>query len=156
MKFNTKNIELLAKGEIALKNDGTLEQLHDILKESGDKDADELDGRFKFYWIRNREINCSDTACLKYLSVSEFFESEWAPQFGELVEVSDNGADWQKEFFVCKINNGFTIVAEDIDELDKPSEAVISLWKHVRQIQKETIISIEEAEKLLNVKIERS
>ena len=76
--MNEKLIKQLREGTIALKNDGTLEDLKKVLGYAFPEDITNSEGTFKFYYKRPyyHEWGCSDIINAPTHSVKEFLKPE--------------------------------------------------------------------------------
>jgi hypothetical protein len=75
-KFNERLIEDLRTGKVAIKNDGTIEELRDILRYAFPDDDSPIAGGVKFYFVEdwnNQKWNCSNFTDLEFNSVKDFF-----------------------------------------------------------------------------------
>lgn len=142
MKLNETMIERLAAGEIAVKNDGTLEQLKEVLKAAFPEDDYQPKGKDVYYyssggdkWAAFRET------MLPSHPISDFY-TEYKPEFvrGEVVEVRDIEAeDWQKRIYLAKIEGSthpYICVGyahEDRFKLNKEFE--INYWRQIRKLK---------------------
>lgn len=89
MKLNQKLIQQLRNGEIAVENNGTLEQLREVLKEAFPKDKLPPGGTMKYYKMDRDFIdrwNATDSTTLPTISVADFYQPElftgWAKDDG--------------------------------------------------------------------------
>jgi len=101
--------ERISKGEIDIENDGTLEQLKELLTLAFPKDHAKLSGSSNIY---GRSHFCPDTWVpfktknRPIQSVKEVFE--WKPERGEMVSVKLNYIDeWVPRIFLAEIIGAF-------------------------------------------------
>lgn len=83
MKLNQKLIQQLRNGEIAAENNGTLEQLREVLKAAFPKDETTVEGNHRFYFMKHVHTNewlCFDEINLPIISVADFYQPEPKPQ----------------------------------------------------------------------------
>lgn len=74
--MNKELIAKLAAGEIAVKNDGTLEELKSVLRAAFPKDESRIGGRYKYYYaLSSDKWDCSDDYKHSF-SVSEFLTED--------------------------------------------------------------------------------
>jgi len=108
-------IKQLRNGKVAAKNDGTLEQLRELLTLMFPKNeccfpVESVMGSHKFYHLSvhtKDSWGCSDQTDLPTQSVKDFLESEWTPKMGDVVLVRESEyAEWVKRIFVAK-RDGF-------------------------------------------------
>src|SRR5690606_26384905 len=106
MKLNQKLIKQLRNGEIAVENDGMLEQLPEVLKEAFPKDRLPPGGTCKYYKAHRDYIGkwgSVYSTTLPTISVTDFYESEpftgWAKD--------DRYPDWMVYFKDDEANFGF-------------------------------------------------
>ena len=99
IKMNETMIKKLAAGEIAVENNGTLEQLREVVKAAFPEDK-KPDGSFKYYQklIHNDRLwRCVDNTILPSHPISDFYtEDQHEFVRGEVVEVTrDEIAAWK-------------------------------------------------------------
>ena len=87
--MNEKLIKQLREGTIALKNDGTLDELNKVLKYAFPNEPSESKGTFKYYYKRPyfNEWVCSDKIDVPTHSVKEFLKPE--SEYPKVMRVSD-------------------------------------------------------------------
>lgn len=108
MKLNEVLIKQLAAGKIAVKNDGTLEQLIEVIKATFPNDSWVLDGKYNYYFRDKASQGwyCDNSTKLPAYSISDFY-TENQPEFkrGEWVEVGQSGNDsiWFERIYITTI-----------------------------------------------------
>jgi len=141
--MNKKLIEQLQNGEIAVKNDGTLEQIKTVLKCAFPKDC-EPDGHHKYYYLNmDYQWDCDDLVDLPKVSVKDFFKDEWKPKFGEKILVSDDKEKWTERVFVAyqkELDFSYIVLGKDCaaDEIKKSQMMVVLTCKHAKPFKEET------------------
>lgn len=137
--MNQELIERLRKGEIAVKNDGTLEELNKVLKEAFPEDKSTLYGNGNYYLnIFNSDTWASvQGTILHSYSVKDFLTPEF--EWGEEIEVSDDGDKWYEMKFVglnplTDLKYKYIVINQYCDN--------ISSWKFARKIQEEKEMNI--------------
>ena len=148
-------IEQVSSGELDLENDGTLEQLKELLTLAFPKDKTMLSGYSKFYgqgvcfpnlWMPYEKANCPTQ------SVKDFFE--WKPERGEMVLVRDHDSnEWDSRIFLVEITDAtrpfLTVARADQDEFNKGRTFGVIPWRQIKQIEKPEEIKHE----LIEVKV---
>ena len=135
MKLNQKLIEQLRDGEIAVKNDGTLEELRQVLSEAFTRDASKTDGLNIFYYqnyFNAKEWDFSHHTLMPSKSVKDFFVEEEEFQWGDDVEVSNTrGNNWMKAKYVARstYNKDYPYIAEQVDSIRNGC----TYWERVRK-----------------------
>jgi len=101
-------IEDLKEGRVAVKNDGTLDELNEVLKKAFDDSGG--NGSFKYYYKSADNLACSDSIItrLPAQSVKDFLEETF--EFGEAVEASDNNRVWNSYVFIAKVDSEYPFV----------------------------------------------
>ena len=96
--MNEKLIKQLREGTIALKNDGTLEDLKKVLGYAFPEDITNSEGTFKFYYKRPyyNEWGCSDIINAPTHSVKEFLKPE--NEYPKVMKVSNKQIETLKDF----------------------------------------------------------
>ena len=86
--MNEKLIKQLREGTIALKNDGTLDELNKVLRYAFPNEPSESKGTFKYYYKRPyyNEWVCSDKIDVPIHSVKEFLKPE--SEYPKVMKVS--------------------------------------------------------------------
>lgn len=152
-------IEKLSQGEIAVKNDGTLEELREVIKAVCPIAVSEPEGFNDVYVVINKgewagydkkHIN------LPAVSVKELYAElhpetttpEWQPKWGEEVEVSDEGTIWYNRLFIGKHPRNGRYVATH-KEKDGATD-----WQYIRSIQTLSLTLEEIAKKFGVQKVE--
>ena len=135
-------IEQVSKGELDLENDGTLEQLKELLTLAFPKDKTRLSGYSKFY----RQALYYPNLWMPYeksthptQSVKDFFE--WKPERGEMVLVRDHDSnEWDSRIFLVEITGAtrpfVTVARADQDEFNKGLTFGFIPWRQMKQIEK--------------------
>ena len=141
--MNKELIKKLAAGEIAVKNDGTIEQLREVLKAAFPEDK-EPNGNFKYYQKFMREDglwDCVDHATIPSHPISDFY-TEDQPEFvrGEVVEVREyNVEKWVDRIYLTTIEGAikpYMCVAKSHEYLFKTNDPFdITHWTQIRKLQ---------------------
>ena len=103
-------IEDLANGKCAVKNDGTLEQLREVLGKAfpkDDADVKDYNEKYEYYYLDINGLWSHDVSThLPTQSVADFLE----PQFkrGDRVLVSNDGNAWEERIYLYTIDNSKT------------------------------------------------
>ena len=113
---------------------------------------------YKYSWFYI--YNTIKSSLVENLSIE--IEEEWKPQFGELVEVSQESNNWFQRIFLFEKNNLYLCVhrAYEID-FNENKNYISCFWKHIRKIEepKPIEISLDEAKKIIaeskNVSVEQ-
>lgn len=156
-------IEDLSKGRCAVINDGTLEQLHEVMKLAFPNDVGIVCANYKFYFASNSNNNIwdySNSTNLPTQSVKDFINK--VLKRGDLVWVDDNDPNNRdsKGIFVANIEGAnFPIICvEECDEENfkngKPFN--ITMSRYATKVEEtddtEVCMTFEEIEKALNIK----
>lgn len=114
MKINTQLKELLQQGKIAVKNDGTLEELRFVLKECFPDCNEESNGYCRYYGRDNsneNEWDCWDYTKLFPHSVKDFIEEEFVlPEKWCIKDTHEEINEWFNETRLCNysgLNMGY-------------------------------------------------
>ena len=96
--MNEKLIKQLREGTIALKNDGTLEELKNVLGYAFPEDKTNLEGTRKYYYKIHycNEWGCSDIINAPTHSVKEFLKPE--NEYPKVMKVSNNPIETLEDF----------------------------------------------------------
>ena len=143
-------IEDGSKGKVAIKNDGTVEQLQELLILMFPSDKSHLrfgpsTGGSSFYYLSDYADglwSCSNKTDLPTQSVKDFLEAEWTPKMGDTVLVRDNekGA-WGERVFVAKrdgcSNSFITICSGDEPSFLKGNGFLANTWAEMKQLPPE-------------------
>ena len=142
--MNEKLIKKLAAGEIAVKNDGTLEQLREVLKAAFTEDDSETNGNYNYYFMHSQSAktwDCVNHTTIPSHPISDFY-TEDQPEFvrGEVVEVRDMEADnWQKRIYLTKIEGSthpyICVVYAHEDRFKLNKEFDIIYWRQIRKLE---------------------
>ena len=135
--MNEKLIKQLREGTIALKNDGTLEDLKKVLGYAFPEDITNSEGTFKFYYKIHyyNELGCSDIINAPTHSVKEFLKPE--NEYPKVMKVSMSPIKTKEQFekantrVVFMEKCGKLIAWLDADTIEK-SENVTStaVWNY--------------------------
>lgn len=144
------NQQLVAQaraGEIAIGNDGTVDELTKILKHCWPKDVEPV-GSEMYYMILDENHDKWGGQNYKpevpVVSVKEFFKQEWEPKEGDMVQCSDDQKDWYgPEKYLGKTNHIKT------PHCVYGAGGCASQWAFVRPFTPPLEITLEEAETLL-------
>lgn len=149
-----KLVEKIRKKELAIENDGSMEDLQKVLTFVFPKDECVAIGRWKYYFASVKDLNkweVSDKTALPTVSVKQVLaeiESEnWQPKWGEQVECSNDGIQWLPYCFVAKhpIVEGFIV---------SYGNGYLIIYNQVRQITMPEM-TISEAEQKFKIKIKK-
>ena len=101
-------IEDLKEGRVAVKHDGTLDELREVLNKAFYDPG--LIGCFKYYYKFGDDLLRADSIIthLPVQSVKDFLEETF--EFGEAVEASDNNRVWNSYVFIAKIDSEYPFV----------------------------------------------
>ena len=96
--MNEKLIKQLREGTIALKNDGTLEDLREVLKYAFPEDITNSEGNYKYYYKRPyyNEWGCSDIINSQTHSVKEFLKPD--NEYPKVMKVSNQPIKTKEDF----------------------------------------------------------
>lgn len=129
-------IQDLANGKVALKNDGTLEELKEVLKKAFPKDITIPNGLSTYYYLALKTIwQDSLSTNLPKQSVKDFLEPEF--KYGEEVEVSSGGNWYTRTYIGVNPNNPNLFVVSD-----KNSNASVSKWSKIRKIEQPKVLEV--------------
>ena len=143
-------IEDGSKGKVAIKNDGTVEQLQELLILMFPSDKSHLrfgpsTGGSSFYYLSDYADglwSCSNKTDLPTQSVKDFLETEWKPKKGDdvLVRESEYTA-WVKRIFFTEIegclNPYITVSYVDEIKLHEGFGFRITPWAEMKQLPPE-------------------
>ena len=150
-------IEDLKQGKCAVINDGTLEELREVLKLAF-PNSSSTDGLYKFYYARYNAWNCVDSCSLPTQSVKDFLIKEL--KRGDLVWVSDNDPNERgdQRISLAKIEGStypFVCVSSGEENSFKRGLSFSTVnFKYATKVEepKEVCMTVEEIEKALNIK----
>ena len=123
--MNEKLIKQLREGTIALKNDGTLDELNKVLRYAFPNDVPSSKGYCKYYFVSEDKNYWSfnDTTDLPLHSVKEFLKSE--NEYPKVMKVSNNPIETLEDF---KYANTRVVFMEKCGKF--------IAWLHVNTIEK--------------------
>ena len=135
-------IEDLRNGKCAVKNDGTLEELREVLKMAFPKDPTITIGSDSYYFRNEIQdilwVSCVGKIYMPSQSVKDFLE--WTPKFGEYVLVRDNENEgWEKRIYLATIPqtkfpyNAVSIVSEN--EFNRGEDVSVMCWKQIKRLE---------------------
>lgn len=96
MKLNQELITKLRNGEIAAENNGTLEQLREVIREAFPKNQTPM-GRFRYYFLDTDyidECDYGDLTNLPIKSISDFYQPEQRPSQGNPIHYLIDGVEY--------------------------------------------------------------
>lgn len=145
MKFTIKD---LAEGKCAVKNDGTLEELHKVLKLAFPKDNNKPNGNCTYYYALDRNKNewiSNDDTTIPIQSVKDFLiPEEFNPKPEEYVWVSHNNMVWHKRIFIGKVEKSKRPYITILSEMDKKNYEkgyifACFAWEYIRSFEEELV-----------------
>jgi hypothetical protein len=136
--LNKKLIQRLRDGKIAVKNDGTIEDLNEILKEAFPNT--ETIGIWDFYYAVEKEHywGCDSTTTLPIYSVKDFFtDAEQEKTFPRVMLVNDvNDIDTSIPRVVFMIKNGKYLAWNGADTLEKSENVTDNFpWSYAWEVE---------------------
>jgi hypothetical protein len=141
--MNKKLIQQLRNGKIAVKNDGTIDELNEILKEAFPSDDSQSIGIWDFYYGVEKEHywGCDSSTNLPSYSVKDFFtDAEQEKTFPRVMLVNDvNNIMTSIPRVVFMIKNGKYLGwlgANTIEEAEKVTE--IFSWHYAWEVEEHT------------------
>lgn len=149
-----KLVEKIRERELAIENDGSLEDLQKVLTFVFQNDGSVAKGGWKYYFASVKDLGNwlqADKTDLPTVSVkqvlAEIESKNWQPKWGEMVECSDDGVQWFPYCFVAKnpIIDGFIVSYKN---------GFVSIYNQVRQITMPEM-TISEAEQKFKIKIKK-
>ena len=135
--MNEKLIKQLREGTIALKNDGTLDELNKVLRYAFPNDVPSSKGYCKYYFVSEDKNYWSfnDTTDLPLHSVKEFLKSE--NEYPKVMKVSNNPIETLEDFkyantrVVKKEKCGKFIAWLNEDTIEKPENVTsTAAWNY--------------------------
>ena len=150
-------IEDLKQGKCAVINDGTLEELREVLRLAF-PNSNSTDGLYKFYYAKYNAWNCDDSCNLPTQSVKDFLNKEL--KRGDLVWVSDRDPNERgdQRISLAKIEGStypFVCVSSGEENSFKRGLSFSTVnFKYATKVEEpeEVEMSVEEIEKALNIK----
>lgn len=153
-------IEDLRKGKCAVKNDGTAEELKEVL-ELTFLGSTVTVGLYKFYYACGDDWRCNDSTNLPTQSVKDFLSKKL--KRGDLVWVSDYDPEERivKLIFLTEIKGSIEpfvcVRATDTDNFRSGEPFNTMPYKYATKVEEpiapeETVMSIKEIEEALNIK----
>ena len=142
-------IEEGTKGEVAIKNDGTLEQLQELLILMFPKDSYRIEsewfiGNSKFYYLSHLpgKWASGDKTDLPTQSVKDFLIPEWKPERGEMVLVRfstlNEWGGWCPRIFITEAVGSrqpyITVTERDTDNFRNGLDFDITMWGQMKQL----------------------
>ena len=154
-------IEDLKQGRCAVINDGTLEELREVLKLAFPKDEGIVCTNYEFYLVNRRNKTVwvyKNSTKLPTQSVKDFLTVEL--KRGDLVWVSDNDPDERdlQLIFLTKVDEAKYpfICVEESDEICFNDGEIFDTihYRYATKVEepKEVCMTVEEIEKALNIK----
>jgi hypothetical protein len=141
--LNTKLIKQLRDGEIAVKNDETIEELNEILEEAFPSDDSQSIGIWDYYYRVEKEHywGCDSSTTLPTYSVKDFFiEAEQEKTFPRVMLVSSvNKKKTAVKRVVFMVKNGEYLawcIAETLEEAEK--ETGVNSWSYAWELKEQT------------------
>ena len=136
-------IEEICKDGVDIENDGTVQQLRELLTQVFPKDASNITGGQKFYGRSIFDSNlwhASDATTRPTQSVKDFFASEWKPVRGEMVLVKGKyPGGWHERIYLGKIKGShlpYAVVQSAEEAKYHAGEKVNpTYWKQVKQLK---------------------
>ena len=155
-------IEDLKQGRCAVINDGTLEELSEVLRLAFPNDGSYIRGEYKFYSMNpdnSNEWYPYDVISLPTQSVKDFLTKEL--KRGDLVWVSDNDPNKRdtKAIYIAKAEGAnypyITVAKSDEDNYHAGNRFSTGEYLYATKVEepKEVEMTIEEIEKALNIKL---
>ena len=151
-------IEDLKQGKCAVINDGTLEELREVLRLAF-PNSNSTGGLYKFYYARYNAWDCVDNCSFPTQSVKDFLIKEL--KRGDLVWVSDNDPNKRdtKAIYITKAEGAnypyITVAKSDEDNYHAGNRFSTGEYLYATKVEepKEVEMTIEEIEKALNIKL---
>lgn len=140
-------IEDLRNGKCAVKNDGTLEELREVLRLAFPKDDCNLSGTAIFYFKNFKstgEWDCTSNIALPIQSVKDFLE----PQFtrGDIVEVSNHAEGWERRIYLTTVEGAYlphvVVNVADEEKYTEGDQFGITTFRKIREVGKEKIVEL--------------
>lgn len=124
-------IEDLRNGKCAVINDGTLEELRDVLREAFPEDKTVAEGYYRCYYLGYNGVYYSynNSTYLPTQSVKDFLEQEWKPKRGERIMVKDFNDEWVEAIFLTEIKGAeypYVCVWEDDEKAYERGEEFLT------------------------------
>jgi hypothetical protein len=162
MKYTIKD---LSEGRCAVKNDGILQELREVLGLAFPKQRKIAKGDCTFYFMYSN-YTCWSGCSIKpndilIQSVKDFLEEEWTPQTGEEVLVKNkNSTTWLNRIFLAKIprtKSPYVCIFGGSEALYSAGKDVTtSSWEEIKRIDSaQTEFTLEEIAKRLQVPIDK-
>jgi len=156
------NIKEVAEGRLAIKNDGTLEELREALVKCFLEDPMVSRGQHSFYRKNNGNSSWGAYHQLDtpHISVKDLLE--WTPVRGEMVLVRfNNESEWRPRIFVVNIegaiNSCFFVDKGHEDQFNKGEPFRVIHWDYMKRkeesVTEMTIEQLEDKYSITNLKI---
>lgn len=118
--MNTQLIARLRSGEIAAENNGSLEQLREVLKAARLSEIENVHGLFKFYYLFRGLIQGHDVTRLPAIPITDFFKEDRAVELlRELAHLNNCEMEGILAPTPDKWYEAFNRVGEFLHELNK-------------------------------------
>ena len=138
-------IEEASNGCVDIENDGTPEQLRELLSLVFPSDTAKIVGNRKFYGSSRFDSNlwrATDSTPRPTQSVKDFFASEWKPEWGEMVLVKfgilNKWCEWCPRIFITEavgsIQPYITVTDQDTDNFRNGLDFDITMWGQMKQL----------------------
>jgi hypothetical protein len=169
-QLNQERVKQLANRECILKNEnGSLEELREIIKAAFPDDEDIPIGKGNFYYasiLKNSWVVAYEVLPFEahIYTIADFYEEEkkeeWQPVFGEWVEVRDfDTEEWVKAIYLNTIKQAFypytTVTRLYENDFSEGKLFGTTNWRQIRRIQqpeKKVIkASLQQIAEMLNV-----
>lgn len=143
-------IQDLREGSCAVENDGTLEELREVLKKAFPDDKAIPKGGIKFYYLNaNGYWKLSDGTNLPIQSVKDFLIEDFSPKRGDRVLVRDSEKeDWEEVIYLATIEGAYLpFVCLNIDnesDFKDGKHFVYIPWKQMKPIESVKEMTLEE------------
>jgi hypothetical protein len=141
--MNKKLIKQLSDGKIAVKNDGTIDELNEILKEAFPSDDSQSIGIWDYYYGVEKEHywGCDSSTTLPTYSVKDFFtDGEQEKTFPRVMLVSnENNKNFALKRVVIMVKNGKYVAwfkAKSLEEAEYETSA--TAWDYAWEVEEQT------------------
>lgn len=138
MKYTIKD---LSEGKCAIKNDGTLEELKEVLTKAFPKDITPPQGSSDYYYGKEGVWDSTDFTNLPTQSIKDFLIPEF--KRGDVVEVSNDGTRWVKRIYLSSIEGyrepHILVSSQTEDNFKNGEHFTIVFSQYIRPVQEEIV-----------------
>lgn len=152
-KFTIKD---LAEGRCVIVNNGSVEDLNEVLRAAFPDDTDFYAGNEPYYygddgcWIGIRETNLPTQSVNDFMEELKNIKNNKFPKRGDRILVSDDNTNWKEFIFVACIDGAelpiFCVYSDDEYNFKNNQSFRVIGWKYWKPIPKKKILKVTKEE----------